>query len=103
METELPFFYQSSIVVSGCYKDDEDGGDSLTYTGQGGCNLKGNMKQHKDQTMTKNNLALRNNAQYCIPVRVIRTYPQKRVSFYDGLYDVKSVTKVRLAYSCICV
>lgn len=90
------FYWQTSIVVSGEYKDDVDDGDYLTYTGQGGNNLLSDKRQCKDQILNSNNLALSKNAEYCVPVRVIRNYnvSNGRQLVYDGLYDVKRVRKV---------
>lgn len=87
---------QTSIVVSGEYQDDCDDGDHLVYTGQGGNDLLGNKRQRQDQVLKTANLALARNAEYCVPVRLIRnhTTPQGRELVYDGLYDVKSYRKV---------
>lgn len=65
----------------------------LEYTGQGGNDLLGNGRQLKDQTWDRGNLALQNNVQLGIPVRVTRGNPDKeavygKVFIYDGLYDV---------------
>tara|TARA_B100001123_G_scaffold350114_1_gene400392 strand:- start:9739 stop:10032 length:294 start_codon:yes stop_codon:yes gene_type:complete len=46
-----------SIVMSGGYEDDEDWGDEIIYTGQGG-NDSATKKQVADQTWTRGNLAL---------------------------------------------
>ncbi|RZS09187.1 hypothetical protein BHM03_00040253 [Ensete ventricosum] len=82
----------TSIVVSGGYEDDEDHGDQLIYTGQGG---KARNRPHlsADQQLTAGNLALQYNEQYGIEIRVIRglTYegsPSGKVYVYDGLYTV---------------
>lgn len=47
-----------SIVLSGGYEDDEDNGDSFTYTGSGGRDLSGNKRtaeQSCDQQLTRMN------------------------------------------------
>ena len=47
-----------SIVLSGGYEDDEDNGDSFTYTGAGGRDLSGNKRtaeQSCDQKLTSTN------------------------------------------------
>src|SRR4029453_7613282 len=46
-----------SIVVSGGYEDDEDAGDVIVYTGQGG-NDPATKKQIADQTLTLGNAGL---------------------------------------------
>ncbi|GLJ26396.1 hypothetical protein SUGI_0508910 [Cryptomeria japonica] len=95
----------TSIVASGGYEDDLDGGDMLIYTGQGGNNYCGDKRQTEDQKLERGNLALKNSIDLKIPVRVIRGIKQKhsgneghkeswknKVSVlytYDGLYDVE--------------
>ena len=83
-----------SIVVSGGYEDDQDFGDEIIYTGQGGRDASG--KQIADQTLTRGNLALAKNELEGLPVRVIRG-AHKGNQFapsvgyrYDGLYRVDS-------------
>lgn len=47
-----------SIALSGGYEDDEDHGDSFTYTGSGGRDLSGNRRtaeQSSDQLLTRMN------------------------------------------------
>ena len=47
-----------SIVLSGGYEDDEDSGESFTYTGSGGRDLSGNKRtaeQSCDQLLTRMN------------------------------------------------
>ena len=56
-------FYKISInaIIQGGYEDDEDRGETFTYTGAGGRDLSGNKRtaeQSCDQTLTKTNLAL---------------------------------------------
>ncbi|MCL7051067.1 hypothetical protein MKW94_025750, partial [Papaver nudicaule] len=82
-----------SIVLSGQYEDDLDNCDDVIYTGQGGNDLLGNKSQIADQVMKRGNLALKNNIEQKVPVRVIRglkcpsSYCGK-VYTYDGLYHV---------------
>ena len=83
-----------SIVVSGGYEDDQDFGDEIIYTGQGGRDASG--KQIADQTLTRGNLALAKNELEGLPLRVIRG-AHKGNPFappigyrYDGLYRVDS-------------
>jgi putative restriction endonuclease len=83
-----------SIVVSGGYEDDQDFGDEIIYTGQGGRDDSG--KQNADQTLTRGNLALAQSENNNLPVRVIRgshkgnTYAPDTGYRYDGLYRVDS-------------
>lgn len=83
-----------SLVVSGGYEDDQDLGDVIVYTGQGGQNASG--KQVKDQELRRGNLALVKNQLEGIPIRVIRgshkgsAYAPKFGYRYDGLYRVDS-------------
>lgn len=85
----------TSIVLSGGYEDDEDHGDVIIYTGEGGRDG-GSRRQVLDQTLTRGNLAL---AQNCIAGRPVRVHrgpghggddrPGMRYR-YDGLYRVAS-------------
>ncbi|WP_218136799.1 MULTISPECIES: YDG/SRA domain-containing protein [unclassified Streptomyces] len=83
-----------SIVVSGGYDDDEDYGDEIIYTGQGGRDEK-TKKQCKDQELTLGNAALVTSYSTGAPVRVIRgAGGERRYSpavglRYDGLYRVE--------------
>ena len=92
-----------SVALSGGYEDDVDLGDSFTYTGEGGRDLKGtaanpkNLRtapQSKHQTLTRGNLALSRNVETGNPVRVIRGYKlnskfaPERGYRYDGLYRI---------------
>lgn len=83
----------TSIVVSGGYEDDEDGGDVLIYTGQGGQDKNIKCKQVVSQKLERGNLGLERSMFYGIEVRVIRgfRYPGSisgKVYVYDGLYKV---------------
>ncbi|GMN49368.1 hypothetical protein TIFTF001_018536 [Ficus carica] len=82
-----------AIVLSGQYEDDVDNSEEIVYTGQGGQDLLGNKRQIKDQVMKSGNLALKNNMNQLLPIRVIRgnKCPNSitgRVYTYDGLYKV---------------
>ena len=83
-----------SIVVSGGYEDDQDFGDEIIYTGQGGRDESG--KQIADQTLSRGNMALAKNEIDSLPVRVIRGAHKGNIFApesgyrYDGLYRVDS-------------
>ncbi|KAK4558295.1 hypothetical protein RGQ29_007868 [Quercus rubra] len=83
-----------SIVLSGQYEDDVDKSEEVEYTGEGGNDLLGNKCQVKDQVMCRGNLALKNNIDQGLPVRVIRGHKcgvgghQRKIYTYDGLYKV---------------
>lgn len=102
-----------SIVLSGGYEDDEDNGDSFTYTGSGGRDLSGNKRtaeQSCDQQLTRMNRALALNCNVPVnkngaeakdwkggkPVRVIRNakgrkhskYAPEEGNRYDGIYKI---------------
>jgi len=82
-----------SIVLNDGYIDDEDFGDIIIYTGEGGND---NITKHqiRDQTLTKGNLALTLNIKNDIPVRVLRgpkhnsALPKPKGYRYDGLFYV---------------
>ena len=80
-----------AIVLNGGYEDDEDHGDLIIYTGEGG-NRAGH--QVADQSFTKGNRALGVSSAHGIPVRVIRGYRHasphapKHGYRYDGLWRV---------------
>ncbi|MCQ8774838.1 YDG/SRA domain-containing protein [Streptomyces telluris] len=83
-----------SIVVSGGYEDDEDYGDEIIYTGQGGRD-ENTKKQYEDQELTLGNAALATSASAGAPVRVIRgaggdpKFSPETGLRYDGLYRVE--------------
>ncbi|MYT31040.1 YDG/SRA domain-containing protein [Streptomyces sp. MspMP-M5] len=84
-----------SIVLSGGYKDDEDHGDVIIYTGHGGQDQAGN--QIRDQSLDDSgNAALVTSYLEGLPVRVIRgwqstsPYAPSKGYRYDGLYRVTS-------------
>jgi E3 ubiquitin-protein ligase UHRF1 len=85
-----------SIAVSAGYPEDRDLGDTFTYTGSGGRELrKKNLRtapQSSDQTLVRGNAALDMSAKTGNPVRVIRGYKAALGPVtgyrYDGLYKV---------------
>lgn len=93
-----------SICLSGGYEDDIDLGESFTYTGSGGRDLKGTVNnpknlrtapQSSDQRWEGKNAALRMSVQTRRPVRVVRGYkannryaPKEQGYVYSGLYRV---------------
>lgn len=89
-----------SIVLSGGYEDDEDHGDWIIYTGQGGRDV-GTGIQIENQLLNRGNLALAKSCLYGLPVRVIRrlsdkTFHDKETGYrYDGLYRVEEYWKER--------
>ncbi|XVF02131.1 hypothetical protein REPUB_Repub04eG0149500 [Reevesia pubescens] len=83
----------AAIVLSGQYEDDFDNRDETIYTVEGRNGLLGNNHQVKDQVMLRGNLALKNNKEQSLPVRVIRGHKcddshGERLYIYDGLYKV---------------
>lgn len=84
--------YAVSLVVSGGYVDDEDNGDSVLYTGQGGRDPKTG-SQVSDQQLTRGNIGLYNSMEDGLPVRVIRGFQVEHGPAegyrYDGLYLVR--------------
>jgi putative restriction endonuclease len=87
-----------SIVVSGGYEDDEDYGNVIVYTGQGGQDPS-TKQQIADQTLTAGNLALAVSADRGLPVRVVRgsegdpAHSPSSGYRYDGLYYVEGYGK----------
>jgi euchromatic histone-lysine N-methyltransferase len=89
--------YATAVCSSGGYEDDEDGGDTLWYTGEGGNDLLSSRRQTDSQRLDRGNLALYNSMCRKSPVRLLRcvsdsakpheSYTGKLYS-YDGLYDV---------------
>lgn len=82
-----------SIVVSGGYEDDDDQGDVIFYTGQGGRDTNSG-RQTADQDWLRGNGGLRHSCLEGLPVRVIRgaggdpNYSPATGYRYDGLYKV---------------
>jgi len=83
----------SSVVLSGGFVDDEDNGDIIVYTGEGGRD-KNSGRQVKDQKFEGGNKHLAHNHLNGIPVRVFRgkkyvdKMPTGFLYRYDGLYRV---------------
>ncbi|MEV5430599.1 YDG/SRA domain-containing protein [Streptomyces sp. NPDC052701] len=83
-----------SIVVSGGYEDDEDYGDVIVYTGQGGRDPDTG-RQIRDQELTRGNAALVTSLTTGTPVRVVRgaggepKYSPTTGLRYDGLFRVE--------------
>ncbi|KAF8401997.1 hypothetical protein HHK36_012948 [Tetracentron sinense] len=82
----------TSIIVSGGYEDDEDAGDVIIYTGQGGQDRQ-LAKQCCHQKLEGGNLALERSMYYGIEVRVIRGIKYEgtatgKIYVYDGLYVI---------------
>ncbi|KAJ3541960.1 hypothetical protein NMY22_g3696 [Coprinellus aureogranulatus] len=88
-----------SVIVAGRYEDDEDHGDIIYYTGEGGHSRQTEM-QIKDQEWTRGNAALRFSCHTKKPVRVIRShvlrskYAPSSGYRYDGLYQVINAEQV---------
>eukprot|EP00252_Welwitschia_mirabilis_P021539 TRINITY_DN5550_c0_g1_i1.p1 TRINITY_DN5550_c0_g1~~TRINITY_DN5550_c0_g1_i1.p1 ORF type:complete len:1158 (+),score=198.12 TRINITY_DN5550_c0_g1_i1:167-3640(+) len=83
-----------SVIASGGYADDEDQGDVLIYTGQGGNNYVMDKKQAVDQKLERGNLALERSMHFGFEIRVIRGIkepksPTGKIYIYDGLYKVE--------------
>ena len=83
----------SSIVLSGGYVDDEDMGDVIIYTGEGGRDPNTG-RQVADQQLALGNMALAENHLNGIPIRVHRgrahvsDMPEGYRYRYDGVYRV---------------
>ena len=75
-----------SIVISGGYEDDQDLGDTIIYTGEGGRDPTTGRQTH-DQKLTSRNLALARNSLTGLPVRVVRKVDGGYR--YDGLFNVE--------------
>ena len=83
----------SSVVLAGVYPD-EDQGDLVIYTGQGGLEP-GTSRAIADQPLTRGNVALFKNRNLGIPVRLIRK--TGRGFRYDGLYSVERCFRQRFS------
>ncbi|KAI5818772.1 PUA-like domain-containing protein, partial [Pyronema omphalodes] len=85
-----------SVAVSAGYPEDVDLGDTFTYTGSGGRELrKNNLRtaaQSSDQQLVRGNAALDKSSKTGNPIRVIRGYKAPLGPLtgyrYDGLYKV---------------
>ncbi len=89
----------TAIVLNGGYKDDQDLGDVIIYTGEGGQNAN-RTEQVQDQDWSKGNGGLRNAQTAGEPVRILRGFKPKNPFSpatgycYDGLYTVVSADLV---------
>lgn len=89
----------TAIVLNGGYKDDQDLGDVIIYTGEGGQNAN-RTEQIRDQDWSKGNGGLRNAQTAGEPVRILRGFKPKNPFSpatgyrYDGLYTVVSADLV---------
>ena len=85
-----------SIVLSGGYVDDQDNGDEIIYTGEGGRDPNTGL-QVSDQTLTGGNLALFNHYREGNPIRVSRgsnadsPFAPPTGYKYGGLYRIENV------------
>ena len=85
-----------SIVLSGGYREDEDFGDEIVYTGEVG-QEPGSKRQTFDQTLVRGNLALARSVETGLPVRVVRGFKHKSPYSpaagyrYAGLYRVEEM------------
>ncbi|KAG2489212.1 hypothetical protein HYH03_012236 [Edaphochlamys debaryana] len=74
-----------SVVLAGGYVDDVDEGSWFLYTGSGGKDLSGNKRTTKDhssdQVFTLMNLAIKRSCEEGLPVRVVRSYKEKRSAY----------------------
>jgi hypothetical protein len=87
---------------AGGYEDDRDEGEWFLYTGSGGRDLSGNKRTNKeqsfDQKFESSNKALRTSCERGLPVRVVRSYKERRSAYaptdsewglrYDGVYKI---------------
>jgi putative restriction endonuclease len=84
----------SSVVLSGGYEDDDDRGDVILYTGEGGRDAT-TKEQVKHQQLSRGNLALAKSCLQGLPVRVIRgagcksRFAPESGYRYEGLYRVQ--------------
>ncbi|MGA7886748.1 MAG: YDG/SRA domain-containing protein [Acidobacteriaceae bacterium] len=83
----------ASVVLSGVYPDD-DQGDVVIYTGQGGLE-RGTQRAVADQPLNRGNAALIRNSRTGVPVRVIRRVGGR--FRYDGLYSVDRYFRERFS------
>ncbi|PTA66890.1 YDG/SRA domain-containing protein [Deinococcus arcticus] len=77
-----------SVVLSGGYEDDQDSGEQILYTGEGGRDPRTGA-QTAHQLLTRGNLALARSHLLGQPVRVVRRVVGSTYR-YDGLYWVTS-------------
>ncbi|EOA20270.1 hypothetical protein CARUB_v10000573mg [Capsella rubella] len=82
-----------SVALSGRFKDDVDNGEWFLFTGSG--------KGFEDQKFEGVNEALRVSCKFGYPVRVVRSYRQKRSAYapekgvrYDGVYRIERCWRI---------
>jgi len=87
--------YALCVISSGGYEDDNDNGDWLWYTGEGGNDLNSSRRQVAGQLLKGGNEALHNSMTLRVPVRLARfagktqQHSYSGISyFYDGLYNI---------------
>lgn len=84
----------AAIVLSGGYEDDQDFGDEIVYTGQGGWDSSKKVQVSDQSWDERGNAALLRSADDGLPVRVIRGHQHKSPwspgegYIYSGLYSV---------------
>lgn len=83
----------TSVIISESYEDDEDNGDVVDYTGQGGQGEPG--KQIQNQKLKRGNLGMLRSMHYGVEIRVIRSVKyqnhnnvRSKIYVYDGLYKI---------------
>ena len=81
-----------SVVILGGYRDDDDYGETIKYTCQGGNDYKCNKRLLEDQKLKKGNKAVINSYRRGIHVRLIKGHDVdtgwNKIYYYDGLYKV---------------
>lgn len=99
---------EEGSLCAGGYEDDRDEGEWFLYTGSGGRDLSGNKRTNKaqahDQTFESFNKALLKTCERGLPVRVVRSYKEKRSAYaptdeacalrYDGIYKVVACWRI---------
>ena len=84
-----------SVVVSGGYEDDQDDGNEVVYTGEGGNAKQGGGRQVKDQQWNRGNAGLARNCFQGSPLRLVRGaggapgFAPESGCRYDGLYRIQ--------------
>ncbi|KAI3435941.1 hypothetical protein D9Q98_001999 [Chlorella vulgaris] len=86
-----------AICLSGGYEDDEDKGDWLSYTGEGG-RIGSNCTQGADQQWTKGNAAIRANCEQRKPVRLVRGLRVEQEEYDPKTTRMKMVKRTQYTY-----
>ena len=93
-----------SIVLSGQYEDDNDDGEKIEYTGQGGNDLLGNKHQYKNQELERGNLVLKVSASYKkyihFPFRSTYCLLSLFIFFLNTLYSSMHAELYGSIYAC---